>query len=213
MSQKRNKEKFEEVWSKIILPQANDLRSEYIHLPHPKASKKACWKAYKAFNMHCSVNYMRDSEAPLDRHKVAACYMYAVVATHMLHIDDAAPLTLDINLVNERLAITVGCSVLVGYTVETIRNIPSIPEEKRRALESYASQGVRFPSGNEVSHGSYTDDVVKYLGFTYVEQNYNILLLALLLFEWEKTLFQDHDDYVLMLHTRPGEACQSSVKY
>lgn len=35
--------------------------------------------------------------------------------------------------------------------------------------------------------------MARYLAFTHVEKNYNILLLGLLFYEWEKTLLSEND--------------------
>lgn len=207
MNDKRNKEKFREIWSTIILPQARTLCSEHpgIRMASERKAKHDCWIAYKAFNKHCSNNYMAHPDAPLDRHKVAACYTYAVVASHMLQIPADAPNDLEINLINERLAITVGCSVLASYTHKTVENIRDISSDQKGELLAFVEQGVRFPSEDSVSHGVYLEDALRYLGFTFVEQNYNILLLGLLFYEWEKTLLPDHESYVQMMRARPGE--------
>lgn len=207
MNEKRNKEKFQEIWDTVIFPQAQELCSECpgVHMVSERAAKRDCWTAYKAFNKHCSNNYMGNPNAPLDRHKVAACYTYAIVAAHILQIPASAPDELEINLVNERLAITVGCSVLAGYTYQTIKNMQGISDEQREKLLARVREGVHFPDEDSVSHGVYLKDVLSYLGFTYAEQNYNILLLGLLFYEWEKTMLPDQESHRLMMRARPGE--------
>lgn len=204
MSDKRNEDMFDQFWSNAIYKQAQSLCDEYISMRSVNSAKKRCWEAYDAFNKHCSTNYMGGPDELLDRHKVAACYTYAVMVAQILKADDDAPNELGYNLVNERLALTVGCSVLASYTLKTIGDIKEISDEERARLVEYAKQGVRFPSEDELSHGRYVDDVLRYLGFTYAEKNYNVPLLGLLFYEWEKTLLPNHDAYVLMMKTRPG---------
>lgn len=207
MNNKRNKIKFLEIWDSVLFPQAQKLCNEcsdILVIPENRA-KSTCWKAYKAFNKQCSYNYMSNPKAPLDRHKVAACYTYAVVAARILQVRPSAPDNMMTNLVNERLAITVGCSVLAGYTYETVKNMEDLSVERKASLLSFVEQGVRFPGKNMVSHGCYLDDVLRYLGFTYAEQNYNILLLGLLYYEWEKTLLPDDESRKMLMRVRPGE--------
>lgn len=75
-------------------------------------------------------------------------------------------------------------------------------DEKRlaKALERIEG-GVVFPHPSEVSHGVYELDVARYLAFTHVEKNYNILLLSLLYYEWEKSLLSEND-YIEMVKAK-----------
>ena len=91
------------------------------------------WMMYSAFNEHCSKNYMLDPDAHLDRHKIAACYTYAIVAVQPIEVNKAAPLAQGVNLVNEQLAITVGCSILCSFTKATVLKSSIAKDEKRLA--------------------------------------------------------------------------------
>lgn len=197
---------YERLWRAVIKPQIQSRlkqtdASGYYSCQLGK-SFDDIWMMYSAFNEHCSKNYMLDPDAHLDRHKIAACYTYAIVAVQPIEINKAAPLTQGVNLVNEQLAITVGCSILCSFTKATVLKSSIAKDEQRlaKALERIKG-GVVFPHPSEVSHGVYELDVARYLAFTHVEKNYNILLLSLLFYEWEKTLLSE-TDYLEMVKAK-----------
>lgn len=186
---KRSEEAFNKFWDSIIFPQMTKLAEEAgVSIDEgPDKVRESTRKLYAMLNEHCSEWYMSKPEKLLDRHKLAACYMYAIIAARPLAIDSPRTTKTESLYANERLAITTGCSILVSYKLEAIDDPQTelTPEERAHAKER-ATRGVRFP--DEVAHGEYVLNTAKALSFTQIEGTYNILLLATLLFHWDETL-------------------------
>lgn len=178
MSGKRSSTAYKSLWGTVIEPALKRFECREIHLRD--SAKSDIWRAYVAFNRHASETYMADSKGLLDRHKVAACYTYAILMAMPLvvegeHVDDH---------LNERVALHVGCSVLASFLTQAVKQSPGFDDETRGLACRRIAEGVRFPY--PVGHGgTYVDSILNCLAFTQMEQNYNILSLALLYYDWE----------------------------
>lgn len=194
---KRSREFYNDNWENVIKPEIEQLiKDPRVSCPSLRRARKRIWKAYKAFNKHCSNNYMQDPEGLLDRHKVSACYMYAVAVARPLKIDCDVPSDSPQAIANERLAVTLGISILLQYMVgllEAVKNedgedLPPLSadllEDIDREIDSLKKGDFSLPKN--VGHGSsYIESVYRALAFTHREGNYNILLLALIIYHWE----------------------------
>lgn len=149
------------------------------------------------FNKHCKGTYMLDLEGILDRHKVCACYMFAIIKADTLrcHLVGADTEQRHLNL-NENLAITVGMSVLRAFVLVSINDNEELSEEAKETLRKRIDDGVVFPDCN---HGEYRSNFAAELYYTKKESSYNILSLA-------NTLF------LLETHTLQTEAVHKQVK-
>lgn len=178
----RNKNYYRRLWDGVIAPEL-DMYERHEGLVCALGrieTKRRIWRAYKAFNKHAHDTYMEDPNYPLDRHKVAACYTYAVCAAYPFGSKVAYS---RIPYANEWLAITVGTSVLAGFIEKAMQEI-NLSEEKAEILQSRLTSG--WTCDWDVGHGeSYRDCVAQCLSFTGKERNYNVMLLALLLYHWE----------------------------
>lgn len=70
--------KFSEIWDNIFLPlylEFNNNNAFYLK----KAAKQRIYNLYQRKKTFLKKNYMADSTTHLDRHKVAACMMYAII--------------------------------------------------------------------------------------------------------------------------------------
>lgn len=182
---KRDRTAYERLWEAVIRPAITRLESEETRCR--STAKEDIWNAYGIFNLHASENYMRKSVGRLDRHKVAACYTYAVMAAMPLVVDEKH---LSEHL-NERVALVTGCSVLANFLSVAIARSDCFTVEEAEAAQARLREGVRFP--NPVGHGTYVDGILNALTFTQIEKNYNILLLALLFYDWEAWLLNPDD--------------------
>jgi len=136
------------------------------------------------------------ADDPMDRHKVAACYMYAVLAASPLVIsDDDSGAAYGKELLNEKLAVRVGCDILSSFLIEACRAVNNTDLEQR-----IRNVGVMCNSGT--GHGSYKESVLVCLYYTRREQSFNILMLALLLFHWEKDSFREEEYKIITNHYR-----------
>ena len=79
------REKFEEVWKKIFLTLYDEIT------PHEEVylklhSKERIYKEYQKQKSYLKINYMKNPNTHLDRHKIAACMMYAIVKVQPVSI-------------------------------------------------------------------------------------------------------------------------------
>ena len=138
-----------------------------------KNAKDDIFQKYSEFNNHCKNTYMANPNNILDRHKVAACYMLAILS--------ASPLSFNMNCdddvivtINEHLAITVGLSILQSF----IRT-----EKLQNGSDEDVPSDINLPTTN---HGNYRDIFAVELYFTKIENNYNLLSLSNTLFLLEQ---------------------------
>ena len=78
-------EKFEDIWNNIILGLYNEITPQddlYIKA----RSKKKIFKKYQKQKTYLKLNYMENQNTHLDRHKIAACMLYAIVKVHPIRI-------------------------------------------------------------------------------------------------------------------------------
>lgn len=136
--------------------------------------KDAIWTEYCALNEQCKHRYMRDRDHLIDRHKVVACYMYAIERAHVVSSIISLKEGDDTNLMlNERLAFSFGMSMLRALILAQADNLED--EEQRTKVKAAFDSGISFP---ECNHGDYADNLRSQLYFTHKEGNYNILSMA-----------------------------------
>ena len=185
-----NRKSFDNLWEKVI----NLSISKFIALPQvycSETAKEDIWKEYTKLNKYCKEQYMQDPEGRLDRHKVAACYMLAILKAYPLGINFNPDQGILITL-NEHLAIETGLSVLKTFITapkdnDEIEDFPNInPEEDIKIFNN----GFDFPKEQgEIFHGEYRKNFAIELYFTHKEECYNILSLS-------------HSLYLLELYNR-----------
>ena len=133
------------------------------------------WNEYVFFNEFCKREYMKESDHRLDRHKVVACYMYAIEKAHVLFVTDALVQGDPSNIMlNERLSFTVGMSLFRSLVLDLLDRVPVDNENKDRIRVVFEGD-IRMP---KCTHGDYKDNFLVQLYNTYREGNYNILLMA-----------------------------------
>ncbi len=192
---KRSEGSFEQVWERIISPKIDRL------LEHNRGviecDKEIAYErvrfAYCCMNLHCSENYMMRPGNRLDRHKVAACYMLSIVAASPLDVNANVRQDKPELFFNERLAFTVGYSVLCSFIAKWLARMaageesamtPELKEKVQKERDRIVNVGLNIP--REVGHGeNYPDSFLNFLRYTKVECNYSPLAVALLLFSAE----------------------------
>lgn len=188
---------YEVIWEKVILPTIKDYQNRFSEIFLSHNAKDKIWQEYVKFNKHCKINYMQDRNGKLDRHKVCACYMYAIVKANTLscRLADSDTEQKYLNL-NENLAITTGMSLLRAFVLSSINCNEEMPDIQKKELAIRIENGIVFP---ECNHGDYRDNFLSELHYANCERNYNILSLA-------NTLF------LLEVHTLQTEVVHKQVK-
>lgn len=203
MPGKRSPETFDRFWALLIEPEISELcREAGVSCPDLDRARDAIHDAYNAINRHYTENYMRNPTDLLDRHKVAACYSMAIVAAEPLIVaPDVIQQTYDLNLgierkledkdrgvimaslANGRLALSVGCSILLSYTRRSVRALghPNVDEEIIKLGDN-----PKFPGEDEVAHGQYAMDLANYLCICGMEESFDVLLLGMIYYGIER---------------------------
>ena len=178
---------FEIVWQLIsgAVETHNDRHPECI-LSIKEDAKGEIWRQYLSFNKFCRETYMSKDVQLLDRHKVCACYMFAIIKAGLLKYDEKGEHG-RVYLYDESIAITVGMSLLRAFIIASI-NHTDIDETEKQVLVDRVDNGIKFPKAH---HGEYVDNFKLELYYTKKEGNYNILSIAHTLFLLECLTMSD----------------------
>lgn len=174
-----DRESYEIIWQDIIEREIHNYKLKYVNCIEviPNA-KEEIWKWYVYLNNYCKINYMKSSEGKIDRHKVAACYMIAIVTLHpMIFVGEVDGQQVDI-AINETLAITVGLSLVRAFAIASINNNKELQQEDKVEMISKFEKGIKIPNENLVNHGIYIQNYANELRFNVLEGNISILSVA-----------------------------------
>ncbi len=175
-----DKNSYNDVWNIIISPTIRDYQNRFAEITVAHNAQEIIWEEYTKFNLHCKTTYMQDASGKLDRHKVCACYMFAIVKAGVLGCRLADSDTERSYLaLNENLAITVGMSLLRAFVLSSIKSSEELPDNVKEIYRNRIDDGIVFP---ECNHGVYRENFVSELHYTNDERNYNVLSLANTLF-------------------------------
>lgn len=206
---KRNPKIYETVWENVIFPEMELLcTQESVSCPDYEREKSRIWETYCLLNEHASTTYLETNDGQIDRHKVAACYICAIMDVLPLDVSGADPkYSTSEYLSNERLAVAVGVSVLGMFDFAVLDELherrrcrvePFLSEAEEDVIRRGVESGIDFRGEFPTDRGSYYESVLSALSFMKAEGNYNILLLALLMFHWERALVGSKNHKLIM---------------
>lgn len=184
-----SKKSYDVLWKKVIKPQieafsvyvvANKL--QFVVLDE-KETQKRIWDEYEIFRNMCKGHYMvqSKSEHVIDRHKVCACIMYAIIkASPFINNGNEFDEDEYFDTPNEQLAITVGLSLLRGYIINATEDFEGKKKSKKQINQDRRifEKGFVFPNDSDVGHGTYRNNFAVELYYTKKENSYNILSLS-----------------------------------
>ena len=177
---------YEELWNTIIFPLLDKYRNEYALAPTPE-TKQLIFEHYVQFRDFCKKHYMLDANNFIDRHKVCACMIYAIIKTQPLHSGDETNNKDCFNTINEKIAIAAGLSLLRAFVISSAKQ--NLNDDELEEIIKKFKSGIRLPQPPFINHGDYIENFAVELYFTRKYNNYNILSLA-------------HTLYMLELYTR-----------
>lgn len=161
-------------YHKILEPVINEYCANEYGIEVRPDAEDLIWINYVKFNRHCREEYMRNPDSLTDRHKIVACYIYAILKSDILSCSLAKQLGDEKNLLlNERLALCFGMSLLRALIRGNIKTLKD--EEIKRQVREVFKDEFAFPTTN---HGEYKQNLLLQLYYTKKEGNYNILALA-----------------------------------
>lgn len=131
-------------------------------------SKERIFKEYCKLRDYTKVSFMRNPDGLLDRHKVCACLIFAIVKSKPLVYEDD-----DIGgikkIFNENLAMTIGLSLLYNFIISSDKN-----------NETWLKRGFCFPSTDR--DATYQELLCLMLYYDIKNNQYSILALSNILF-------------------------------
>lgn len=142
------KEKFNEIWDHIVLVHSEQLKNLYGDFVIPKRTKRRVYKKYQKTKTFVKTNYMENPKKYLDRHKIAASMMYAIVSVSPVRITGREKwrkflknekFSSECTLLNEYLGFYTAISI-----IESFREYHAIKEKKLEQL-----QRIQFPGTNK----------------------------------------------------------------
>lgn len=163
---------FEKIWDEGIVPEAKRIVDENAGLLiFNEDSKIAVFNRYNEVNKICKLNFMFDSDGLLDRHKVCAALIIAIVQVRPLISNRIADNYGNYYAFNEKLAFIIALSVLASYVNKA---------DNRNKIEQFV-----FP---EISNSEelYEDIFCKMIRLDSCYNQLSILSIANILFLLEK---------------------------
>lgn len=169
------KENYDVIWNCTILPEINRYKDTVVAVSCKNTMEIDIRNSYQRFKNHCKTRYMLDPEKRLDRHKVAACYMFAILESEPLSLniecDDDVLIT-----INEHLAITVGLTILNAFLhAKKAEDMDDTDISELKEQYFLNEKDLDLPS---TPQGDYRDIFAAELYFTRKEKSYNILSLS-----------------------------------
>lgn len=173
---------YNDIWRKVISPNLYKFNT-VVRFHNDDMLKKGIKKNFDDFYTDC-FKYMSPDIKILDRHKVSACLMYAIIKTDLFDYQPQQKSSENkIIIVSEQIAIMVGLSLLRTYIVNKRNSRGEKKNEKDWELDkAIFKDGFKLPGEteglNDVNHGDYRDNLALELHFTKEEGTYNILSLS-----------------------------------
>lgn len=157
------------IWDVLVEENFKDFYHTFPELFLYEGSKEDFLHEYNKIRRYCKENYMKNSAKPVDRHKVSAAIMIAILKTEPIKMDATLYKNTSAQkwLFNEKLAISVGMSILKAFVDEANK-------EDKDILNKFMT-GIAFPPTN---HGNYLNNFATELYYTRKENTYNLLALA-----------------------------------
>lgn len=174
-----DRDSYEIVWDRVIKKEINNYKKIYgdyiVVIPN---IKEEIWNKYIKLNTYCKNNYMKNPKEKIDRHKVAACYLIAIVMVHPLIFIGSSQEEIALN---EPLAITIALSLVRAFAIAALKEKEEkklCSKEEINTLLAKFQKGVKLPEGALVNHGDYLDNFANEIHFSFLEGKICILSLA-----------------------------------
>lgn len=124
-------EDFEDFSAKVINNYVGELKKiqkDYNCIRESKLAKSKVFKCYQQKRDEIKNHYMEEPEKngkALDRHKVAACMMYAILKCRVLKVNRFVPhLPNQLLMANEYLAVYVALNIIEQYRIDEGKEMP-----------------------------------------------------------------------------------------
>lgn len=178
------REKFDEIWGSIIEPIFGEMESQrdighegiYIRA----SARKKVYSEYQKQKTFLKLNYMQNPKTHLDRHKIAACMLYAIVKVQPVVIKKKTiwekficknKLKPEYSLLNEYLGFYTALSIVESFSEYQF-------EKDKKANVTLQSQRKRITLPRTTNDEDYVYNTCLDLYFSKKKNKVNILTLA-----------------------------------
>lgn len=162
------------IWTEVIEKLISRYRTEHLDLIVDDNAKQKIWEIYTHLKNKCRNSYMSNPNGLLDRHKVSACMIYAILKSNVIYESIPKKAGRVYDALNEDLALTTGLSLLRAFIITAIEESKMSDEQKKINIDKFIN-GLKYPKPH---HGDYRENFLAELHYTRIEKNYNILSLA-----------------------------------
>lgn len=167
-------ETFETLWRDGIKAKSEEIVEKNVgRVVFDTESKERIFREYTKLRDYTKISFMRNPDGLLDRHKVCACLIYAIVKSKPLVYDDSDNEIGMKNIFNENLAMTVGLSLLYNFIV-------SAKQDNSKWIE----KGFKFPKTER--DATYQELLCLMIYYDIKNNQYSILALSNILFMIEE---------------------------
>ncbi|MBQ3603965.1 MAG: hypothetical protein IJA02_09005 [Clostridia bacterium] len=187
-----NKATLDIIWDKLVIPTYNHMQFKVGGLICPECGKDELHEHYEDIVKYAKKHYMFDENGVLNRHKIAAALMIAILKTKPIKKINAAYYQEDINgkmihwPFNESLAITVGLSVLRAFIIARVDYAFSGKLISKQIFEDVTEEDTKiFSDGIPISEQERAEWEWELYQIR-LDGSYNLLAIAHILKEIEK---------------------------
>ena len=172
-----DRETYEDIWTTLINPQLERYKKCFDKCVYiDENAKEVIWEKYADLNVCCKTEYMTAPEGRLDRHKVAACYLIAIVYAKPIKFIKL-PLMEDMYFVsNEKVAISTAMSIVRAYVLASCNELADSNEKE--SITQKFENGLRYPPKEYVHHGDYLDNFASEIYYVGRERKLHVLSVA-----------------------------------
>lgn len=165
------KETFDTLWNNGIKPKSKEIVNNNVGIvTFDTASYERIFCEYNKLKDFAKISYMRDPDGLLDRHKVCACLIIAIIKSKPLVYDENEDVFGMKKIFNENLAITIGLSLLYNF-------ISDADEGKNK---EWLKDGFEFPVSKRDS--TYQELLCLMLHYDVMNNQYSILAVSNILY-------------------------------
>ncbi len=113
-----NRETFDTLWNQGIKIKAKQMVDDNLGIvSFDNESKERILNEYNKLRDYTKMSFMSNPDGLLDRHKVCACLIYAIIKSKPLVYDDSDNINGRKYVFNENLAMTIGLSLLYNFII------------------------------------------------------------------------------------------------
>lgn len=167
-------ETFETIWREGIKAKSEEIVERNVgKVVFDTESKERIFREYTKLRDYTKISFMRNPDGLLDRHKVCACLIYAIVKSKPLVYDDSDNEMGMKNIFNENLAMTVGLSLLYNFIISAEQD-----------NSKWVKKGFEFPKTER--DATYQQLLCLMIYYDIKNNQYSILALSNILFMIEE---------------------------